>query len=114
MSEPKFSKGPWRVFGDDEAPTGCPFIQLARGDCPSKEFRHVAQVMGEGDDGDGNDFYITDEDRANADLIAAAPDLYAIADLISRFNSDEGLSPAALSHLKDMAETASAKARGEQ
>lgn len=61
------------------------------------------------DDADGP----TAESKANAILIAAAPELLALAKLVMRLNTDEGLDANGLWILKELAGKAIAKAEGE-
>lgn len=73
MSETKFTPGPWYIGIDDD--DGTPFIEICKGECPSKEYKDIAKVNSTLDT-NTDEFVITDEDRANASLIAAAPELY--------------------------------------
>jgi len=61
--------GPW-YFGDDELTSGVPVIPIRGAD-----HRTVAEVVSTFVDKGDVDFAITDQDRANASLIAAAPEL---------------------------------------
>lgn len=63
--------GPWHVHGDDDH-EGVPFIEVAAGEY-GPTFKSICDVrctLNESSD----EFEITDEDRANARLIAALPD----------------------------------------
>jgi hypothetical protein len=70
MSEPKFTEGPWDVeeelYDHDWAISAPKWGALAR---------VVAEMD---DDGGGKTFTISEQGKANADLIAAAPELYGI------------------------------------
>ncbi len=63
--------GPWNVLGDDEYAHGCPMIEVDNGKGGSEDWASIAYVVADVDDG------LLDKDRANAALIAAAPDLLA-------------------------------------
>jgi len=65
--------GPWYILCEDECPEDIPIIEIAFGECPSKEFKSIAHVQPSV--GAGDDFHLGEEDRANARLIAAAPEL---------------------------------------
>lgn len=85
MSEAKFTKGEWRVDGDDIVCPDVPCIQICAGEI-GPDFYHVADVASQYDD-DKNEFVITERDRANAYLIAAAPEMYDILAGIERLET---------------------------
>lgn len=87
INEPKFTPGPWYIMGDDEHPEGVPVIEISRGHCPSPEYEQIAYVQPFMDDDD--DYFLTDEVRANAALIAAAPELYeALKQIVSDWDGE--------------------------
>ncbi|MBB6424982.1 hypothetical protein [Sphingopyxis sp. JAI128] len=65
--------GPWTVCDDDEF-DGCPFIPIETDKPVGPELQLICEVRGS-----SPDLLITDNDRANARLIAAAPDYHAAA-----------------------------------
>jgi hypothetical protein len=67
MTDSKHTPGPWIMLDDDEW-QGLPFIPI---EAATKEIGQVTSSMVE----EADDFELTDEDRANARLIIAAPDL---------------------------------------
>lgn len=86
MSEPKFTKGPWRVFASDEI------------------FSDEGQVAYMSDD------LPVPDTVANAHLIAAAPDIYAALDaLVLCINSGSTVTYGCLNDAK----RALSRARGE-
>lgn len=111
--ETKWTPGPWYIFGKDEEAEDWEVIEIAKGDCPSPEFKSIVWVRGTSPTEECLSSEITDEDQANAHLIAAAPELAeAMHNMIALarplFRDDAQL--LALS----LAESALAKARGEQ
>ncbi len=67
--------GPWRASFDDEPVPGIPAIMIETKQKPGpllKEICSVSCTMN-----DEENFVLTEEDRANAQLIAAAPELLA-------------------------------------
>lgn len=62
--------GKLRIVGDDEHAGGIPFIEIASGECPSPSFKSVCAVCCTMPD--EGDFFLSDEDRANARRIVAA------------------------------------------
>lgn len=76
MSEVKHTPGPWANWGEDEVPEGIPVLEIARGECGTPECRQIAYVQPSMTDDD--EFYLSDEDRANARLITSAPDLLEV------------------------------------
>lgn len=86
MSERKHTPGPWEIIGDDEVCEGVPCIDISAGEMGTSEHRPVANVCCTLDE-DG-DFVIVDEDRANAHLIASAPDLLeALEEVLPAFRA---------------------------
>ena len=78
MSE--HTKGPWAVEGDDESVPGVPCIGIASAE---KRICDVASTLN-----DDDDWQLTGEDRANARLIAAAPELLEALELADQFISN--------------------------
>lgn len=72
MSKEKFTPGPWAIEGEDDISEGLPCIDIMAGEYgPTyKQVCHVSSSL----DADG-DFALTDTDRANAALIAEAPNM---------------------------------------
>ena len=101
MPEPKWTLGPWQVY---EPPDKGAFLILDA---------HNRNVAGT------NATESRTIERANAHLIAAAPDLYAaLADLVSEIETDGGLDTSEWLRLDiairlDIAKAALAKARGD-
>jgi hypothetical protein len=69
----KHTAGPWTVLGVD-CVDGMKFVDIECGDVATKSCRSVSYVR----TADGGDT-VTEDDMANAHLIAAAPDLLDIA-----------------------------------
>jgi len=69
----RYTAGPWEVLGEDEGLDRVPYIEVTVGECGTKTFKPIAHIQPTFDGCD--DWLITDEDQANAHLIAAAPDL---------------------------------------
>ncbi|MTJ81767.1 MAG: hypothetical protein F8N37_12215 [Telmatospirillum sp.] len=67
--------GPWCITGEDEYASGCPFVEISSGEDGTSLFHVTAWAVADVDRG------ITDEDRANARLIAAAPEMLAALEL---------------------------------
>jgi hypothetical protein len=108
-TESKHMPGPWDVLGEDEL-AGIEFVEISSGELGASNHRTIGWI-GCGPDG------ISDEDRANARLIAAAPDLLAavmartearaFAAAVSADTSDGEVPP---KHIMDKAEALFAKA----
>jgi len=95
MSEPKFTKGPWEIFGD--------WGIKAEGakDCLAT-FENQISDKGE------------NEGFANAHLIASAPIGFALGELVIKMcDHHEGLSPTEVGILYEAAASFVKKARGE-
>ena len=104
-----WTPGPWNILGDDESIGGVPFIEVMGGEIATPTYRDVTHVCA--DLGDDDEFRLTDEDWANAHLIAAAPDLYeALAGLVGQAESFKG---AAFGKRIEAALAALARARNE-
>ena len=71
MTETKWTPGDWENQGED-AFADMPFIRIGVGD------RTICEVLPPVDAGE-----IDDETRANANLTAAAPDLYTVLKMVS-------------------------------
>lgn len=91
MSEAKFTKGPWSYGGSVE--------QVWGGVIESSGY-HVASAHGKNDD----------ECKANASLIAAAPDLYKALELAANSSGFQYM----FSDTRDKINAALSKARGEK
>ena len=105
--------GPWYDWGDDEVPSGIPVIEIGAGMIGEPNRKQIAYVQPSdaGDDDEGFPlFEQTPEDRANARLIAAAPDLLEALETIC-----EKLTRAGAANSKPFvdARAALAKARGQ-
>jgi len=102
MSEPQWTPGPWRVqwvqLGDNDRRPGW----LTQADDPYGRiisgFANPATV----------------EAAANARLIAAAPELYAALSEMLRWLAQPPSGPINVAHVKERAEAALAKARGDR
>lgn len=70
----KYTPGPWADWGDDEIGLGIPVTEIGSGELGTPDCKQIAYVHPTLDD---EDFVLTEEDRANARLIKAAPDLLA-------------------------------------
>ena len=68
----KHTEGPWYIVGDDEA-DGVPVIEIAHGEIPSSQYKQICYVQPT--DTEECEFVLAEEDRANAHLIASAPEL---------------------------------------
>lgn len=73
----KHTPGPWVVDGEDDIVPDVPCILIV---CEGKRVCDVSSTLK--DDGE---FVLTDQDRANAHLIAAAPDLLEALEWTMRF-----------------------------
>jgi hypothetical protein len=84
MSESKHTPGPWAIEDDDDVVPGVPCIPVA----PAAGVRRVCEVSSTLIE-ERDEFMLTDEDRANARLIAAAPFLLKQAqDLLNSIDSE--------------------------
>lgn len=71
-----FTPGPWRIQGEDEMADGVPAIEIVRDVDYGPDFEQVAYIPGQFEDEEcEGDIIISDRVRANAHLIAAAPEL---------------------------------------
>lgn len=103
-----FTLGPWIPphFGRDDISCDCRFV-LADGIMGAVCTVHVAEGDNEGD------YPPHDQAVANANLIAAAPDLYAAAvALLARLDSSKDVAPCDFGCERGELEDAIAKARG--
>lgn len=101
MSTPKFTPGPW-VAGADGADV-----------CPSageKQHVELAHIVGPWSD---SSWFGSEEARANAHLIAAAPDLYEALERAVRYFTDAGSNREAWGEMVHEWQQTLAKARGE-
>jgi hypothetical protein len=100
MAEPKWTKGPWRANKNRAITAGDATIGNA---CQS--FGVTAN----------GSFHVTEKDaEANANLIAAAPDLYKALDRCLNFIANTESEMGETLESGDVARAALAKARGEQ
>lgn len=67
----EWTPGPFFVLGEDEV-DGVPVIEVFGGVLGTSSYKQIAYVQ---PTHEAEDFLLTDEDKANATLIAAAPDL---------------------------------------
>ena len=70
----KHTPGPWYILGEDEIHDGYPTIEIAYGNCPSHEFESIAYLSPDSKN-NHEEFYLSEKTKANAQLIAAAPEL---------------------------------------
>ena len=98
MSDPKFTNGPWEVL--DLRSEGCERLSISG---PNVIICRIAsEISGR---------LICDEDVANADLIAAAPELYALLErAVNEYDARWSMG----SNWADAAIAALRKARGER
>ncbi len=87
----KHTPAPWRIQGEDEIADGVPVIEIVRDVEIGKDFESVCYVQGQFLDSDvecEGDIVITERVKANAKLIAAAPELLealkALSDLVTK------------------------------
>ena len=111
MSKPKFTPGPWFIregfsMGELEVFPDIPGLR----DHPTISPSEIARVVECGDDYADDDSVTTSTTRANARLIAAAPDLYAALELARERMG--GASPG-MKAMIAQTDTALSKARGE-
>ena len=102
MTKPNFTPGPWELslFTFQNGEEGYEIFPADKED----EYR-IAKVY---DESGPNRL------DANAHLIAAAPDLYDLANIVAQLNKDPGtIGPGMLNALVDMAAYITKKARGE-
>ena len=76
----KHTPGPWKIIGEDSL-DGIPYIEISNSINPSPEFRNICHVQ---PDITGDEFIITlsEQDHANAQLIASAPELLEALEMI--------------------------------
>ena len=119
MSDTKFTPGPWQYVHIEFLTASGHYITTATDNNVFDE-KWVAKVRSV--DADCNDFVLTEESVANANLIAAAPDLYAaLKGLLDAYTqSDESYCDCREDHGEGfpcpacIGRAALAKARGEQ
>ncbi len=116
MSTPAWSKGEWYILGEDTGSDGIPFIEICKGEIPSREHKSIAYVQST-IDADYENWGFTDEDRANAHLITQSKNLYAA--LFALLGGDDNLhmaiggNPIYVDAFLAKARATLAKARGE-
>lgn len=107
MSAGKHTEGPWYVLGEDEL-AGIEFVEIASGDLGTSSYRSIGWI-GCGPDG------ISDEDRANANLAAAATEmLEALRYALTRCVSEAAYPHACIEDrkMRDLVAAAIARAEG--
>lgn len=107
MSRPQFTPGPWEVLPEDPLTIHLP---RHRHEFHPGVYVPVARVEASNYDED------SPEDAANADLIAAAPDLYEALEMVRDADNDcksDGL-PTIPPAARAVIDAALAKARGEE
>jgi hypothetical protein len=111
VAEPRFTRGTWRHDG-----LGVVTTRVGKGDARKKLRIAVCCLDEQPADGDENSGTVVR--CANADLIAAAPDLYFMCDsalcCLQRIRPRRGDDSALADIVIDMMSDALAKARGEQ
>ena len=105
--ETKWTKGPWKNWGEDEYAEGCPGIDISTAD-EGMGYLPVAYIRGSGNEG-----LLCERDHANAALIIEAPNLYAALATVTRMLSDIGRGDAIVAAITN-ARQVMARARGEQ
>ncbi|KAB2792569.1 hypothetical protein F9K96_05350 [Brucella anthropi] len=101
MTDTKFTPGPWEW----ETPLGDDCYSIVQAGLDAHKWRFIAHIsVGKLEEGE----FPRRQCKANANLIAAAPDLYEVVDAMARFDGRNNNH-----HLKSMAKAAIAKARGE-
>ena len=114
MSEMKFTPGPWHYGDEDESVLGVHYVDVHAGEYCTDTYRCIASAEGAFRNGDFQP--LDEESRANACLIAAAPELYAaLSDIMEnpQFQTAIGGNPIRVEELMIRAASALAKARGE-
>ena len=110
--ETKWTKGSWGISNIDgeEDINGIPFIEICFGESGVYGFKSITQVQSSLDEYDV--FYLSEEDRANANLISAAPELYdALYEVVNyQGGADHALDD---EYVVERIATALRKARGE-
>ncbi len=104
----KHTAGPWTVLGVD-CVDGMKFVDIECGEVATKSCRSIAYVR----TADGGDT-VTEQDMANAHLIAAAPDLLEALKLFVRAEkmARDGNPPTGADELIELGDAAIAKAEG--
>src|SRR5690606_23646270 len=82
-----FTKGPWRVDGEDISSPGVPCINICAGDF-GPTFHHICDVNSQLNE-KSEEFELRGSDWANAHLIAAAPDMYESLSVLESFMSSK-------------------------
>lgn len=78
----------WYVLGDDAGLDGVPYIEVVSGDLGEPNFKPICHVQSTYNVS-ADAFSLTDDDRARAHLIAAAPELVALVKDYSGFVAHE-------------------------
>lgn len=88
MSGAAFTPGPWHYGDEDESVVGVHYVDVHAGEYCTASYRCTASVEGPFVDGEFGP--LDEETRANARLIAAAPELYeALEALVKEANGFE-------------------------
>jgi hypothetical protein len=109
VSAPQFTPGPWRYGDEDERIVGGECVDIHAGEYCTPSYRSVASA--ESPFIDGEFCPLDEESRANARLIAAAPELYSTLEHIRELLVAYG--PRYIEKATHLAEAVLAKARGE-